>query len=114
VNPDDLIPELPKLSDLQPFPTTEALVWLKVYCVCVHVTACVRVLAQVYEGHSGKVQSVCVDSAGQWLASAASDGSIKVWEVSTGRCVRTVTLHANPVALSFCPSATRTLLSIAV
>uniref|UniRef100_A0A3Q4HUE3 Ribosome biogenesis protein BOP1 n=1 Tax=Neolamprologus brichardi TaxID=32507 RepID=A0A3Q4HUE3_NEOBR len=48
VNPEDLIPQLPKPKDLQPFPTTQSL---------------------VYRGHSGLVRSISVSPSGQWLAS---------------------------------------------
>ena len=48
VNPDDLIPKLPKPKDLQPFPTTQAL---------------------VYQGHEGIVRCLSVDPTGQWLVS---------------------------------------------
>ncbi|TNM92661.1 hypothetical protein fugu_018063 [Takifugu bimaculatus] len=48
VDPEDLIPKLPKPKDLQPFPTTQAL---------------------VYRGHSGLVRSISVSPSGQWLAS---------------------------------------------
>ena len=34
VNPDDLIPQLPRLSDLQPFPTTESLVCAMAWFMC--------------------------------------------------------------------------------
>uniref|UniRef100_A0A7N6FJT7 Ribosome biogenesis protein BOP1 n=1 Tax=Anabas testudineus TaxID=64144 RepID=A0A7N6FJT7_ANATE len=51
VNPEDLIPKLPKPKDLQPFPTTQSL---------------------VYRGHSGLVRSISVSPSGQWLASGRS------------------------------------------
>lgn len=69
---------------------------------------------QVYEGHSGIVQCVCVEPDGQWLASAASDGSVKLWEVATARCIRTLMFDSKPLALAFCPNPTHSLLAIAV
>ncbi|XP_074644909.1 ribosome biogenesis protein bop1-like [Tubulanus polymorphus] len=69
VNPDDLIPKLPKPRDLQPFPTAQAL---------------------VYRGHTGLVRSISVDPSGQWLASGSDDKTVKFWEVATGRCMRTI------------------------
>jgi len=47
INPEDLLPKLPRPRDLRPFPTAQAL---------------------NYAGHTGKVRSVSVDSTGQWLA----------------------------------------------
>ena len=68
----------------------------------------------MYEGHTGIVQSVCLDPDGQWLASVAGDCSVKLWEVSTGRCVATVTLSAKPVAVAFSPNTSYSLLAIAM
>uniref|UniRef100_A0A8C2T9B2 Ribosome biogenesis protein BOP1 n=1 Tax=Coturnix japonica TaxID=93934 RepID=A0A8C2T9B2_COTJA len=51
VDPEDLIPKLPKPRDLQPFPTTQAL---------------------VYRGHSSLVRCISVSPSGQWLASGTA------------------------------------------
>ncbi|OXB54091.1 hypothetical protein ASZ78_007732, partial [Callipepla squamata] len=51
VDPEDLIPKLPKPRDLQPFPTTQAL---------------------VYRGHSSLVRCITVSPSGQWLASGTA------------------------------------------
>lgn len=48
VDPEDLIPKLPKPRDLQPFPSREAV---------------------VYEGHAALVRCLSVEPLGQWLAS---------------------------------------------
>ncbi|EOA99124.1 Ribosome biogenesis protein BOP1, partial [Anas platyrhynchos] len=48
VDPEDLIPKLPKPRDLQPFPTTQAL---------------------VYRGHTSLVRCLSISPSGQWLAS---------------------------------------------
>lgn len=69
---------------------------------------------QVYEGHNGVVQCVCVEGQGQWLASAASDCTVKLWEVATGRCVRTLAFPTAPSSLEFSPDAKRSLLAVAV
>ncbi|PIK35693.1 putative ribosome biogenesis protein bop1-B [Apostichopus japonicus] len=49
---EDLLPKLPKPKDLQPFPTT---------------------LALLYAGHTSYVRSISVDPSGQWLASDYSN-----------------------------------------
>ncbi|KAJ8303055.1 hypothetical protein KUTeg_019451 [Tegillarca granosa] len=69
INPEDLIPKLPKPKDLQPFPTTQAM---------------------IYKGHSDIVRTISVDPTGQWLASGSDDETVKIWEVSTGRCMKTI------------------------
>ncbi|KAH9606236.1 hypothetical protein KSS87_005694 [Heliosperma pusillum] len=60
--------DLPKAKDLKPFPS-----------VC-YIE---------YTGHSGAVVSISPDTSGQWIASGSSDGTVRVWEVATGRCIRT-------------------------
>ncbi|XP_052818042.1 ribosome biogenesis protein bop1-like [Mya arenaria] len=72
VDPEDLIPKLPKPKDLQPFPTTQSL---------------------IYKGHTGMVRCVTVDPSGQWIASGGDDGTVRVWEVSTARCLKTTLVH---------------------
>ncbi|KAL4703128.1 hypothetical protein ACJJTC_000187 [Scirpophaga incertulas] len=69
IRPEELVPRLPAPRDLQPFPTQLAL--------------CMR-------GHAAAVRAVDVDPAGQYALSASDDGTLKVWELSTGRCLRTL------------------------
>jgi ribosome biogenesis protein ERB1 len=67
VDPESLLPKLPKPRDLQPFPTFEAL---------------------VYRGHLDMVRSISIDPTGQWFVSGSDDKTVRLWELSTGRCVR--------------------------
>lgn len=69
VDPEDLIPKLPRPRDLQPFPVCQAL---------------------VYRGHSDLVRCLSVSPGGQWLASGSDDGTLRLWEVATARCMKTV------------------------
>ncbi|XP_029104274.1 ribosome biogenesis protein bop1 [Scleropages formosus] len=69
VDPEDLIPKLPKPRDLQPFPTIQSL---------------------IYRGHSSLVRCISLSPSGQWLASGSDDCTVRLWEVSTGRCMKTV------------------------
>lgn len=48
---------------------------------------------------------MAVDASGQWLASASHDGSVRAWEVATGRCVHTWQLGAPALAVAWCPDA---------
>ncbi|XP_055332890.1 ribosome biogenesis protein bop1-A-like [Paramacrobiotus metropolitanus] len=93
VNPEDLIPVLPKPKDLQPFPSREAI---------------------VYKGHTGVVRCLSVHSHGQFLASGSDDGTVKIWEISTGRCFRTYRLKGRIAALSWCPKPDVCLLAASV
>lgn len=68
IDPESLKPKLPSCKDLKPYPTTCYL---------------------QYRGHEGAVMSISTESSGQWIASGSSDGTVRIWEVETGRCIRT-------------------------
>ena len=69
VDPDDLIPKLPKPRNLQPFPTTETIVN---HCHTSSYSLCTSVSLQVYEGHTEMVRCVDIEPLGQWMASGES------------------------------------------
>ncbi|EFC50690.1 ribosome biogenesis protein bop1 [Naegleria gruberi] len=67
-DPDTLLPQLPKPEELRPYPEIQSL---------------------IYEGHEGMVRSISVDPSGKWLVSCSDeDGTVRLWEVDTGRCRR--------------------------
>ncbi|CAK9438503.1 uncharacterized protein LODBEIA_P27270 [Lodderomyces beijingensis] len=66
IDPESLIPELPSPKDLRPFP---------IRC------------STVYQGHTGKIRTLSIDPQGIWLATGSDDGSVRIWEVLTGRQV---------------------------
>lgn len=66
IDPDSLIPELPSPKDLRPFP---------IRC------------STVYEGHTGKIRTLSIHPNGLWLATGSDDGTLRIWEVLTGRQV---------------------------
>ncbi|XP_063216320.1 ribosome biogenesis protein BOP1 homolog [Bacillus rossius redtenbacheri] len=92
IEPEDLVPQLPSPQDLQPFPTAQSL---------------------VYEGHSDLVRCVTVEPRGQYLASGSDDLTVKIWEVATARCVRTVAAGGVVRSVSWCPSQALSLLAVA-
>lgn len=61
-----------------------------------------------------QVRSISPDPSGQWLASAADDGTVKLWEVRTGRCTRTWTLGEPLKCVAWCPNPGLALLAAAV
>ncbi|KAI3438768.1 hypothetical protein D9Q98_001186 [Chlorella vulgaris] len=91
-DPEVLVPKLPKPQDLQPFPT---------------------LLSVRYTGHSKVVRSVCPDPTGQWLLSGSDDGTVRLWEVRTGRCMQCWRLEEPVSCVAWCPSPGLSLLAAA-
>ncbi|KAG7193063.1 Ribosome biogenesis protein erb1 [Scheffersomyces spartinae] len=71
IDPDSLIPDLPSPKDLRPFPIRTS---------------------TVYEGHTGRIRTLSIDPSGLWLATGSDDGSIRIWEILTGRQVHKIQL----------------------
>lgn len=55
-----------------------------------HPQETVKVVPTVNVGHSDFVKEVVFSPDGRWLASLASDETVKLWEVATGRLLRTI------------------------
>uniref|UniRef100_A0A0N5BT65 Ribosome biogenesis protein BOP1 homolog n=1 Tax=Strongyloides papillosus TaxID=174720 RepID=A0A0N5BT65_STREA len=92
IDPSMLLPNLPDPKDLQPFPTR---------------------LAFYLRGHTGQVRTVSVEpETGELLASGGADGTVKVWSIPTGRCLRTFQMKAPVTCVAFCPNQKRTLLLV--
>jgi len=64
IDPDSLIPKLPSPKDLRPFPSR---------------------IGVVYEGHTDRIRTTSIDPTGLWVATGSDDGSVRVWELTTGR-----------------------------
>lgn len=67
IDPETLIPKLPKPSELRPFPTLQNL---------------------QYKGHEARVRSISVFHTGQFLASCDEAGVMVIWDVGTGRMIQ--------------------------
>jgi len=93
IQPEDLVPQLPRPKDLQPFPT-----------VC----------SVTFRGHVNMVRTVSVESRGQYLASGSDDGTVKVWEIGTGRCLKTWQVGGVVRSVAWCPNPALSLLSVCV
>lgn len=68
IDPDSLIPKIPKNEELRPFPT--------------------KINIQ-YIGHKSRIRSINHDKTGQYLVSCDEKGYVFVWEVTTSRKVWT-------------------------
>ncbi|KAI4736674.1 putative ribosome biogenesis protein Erb1 [Aureobasidium sp. EXF-12298] len=73
IDPESLLPKLPSPDDLRPFPT-----------VC----------ATLYRGHQGRVRCVSVSPTGTLIASGGDDGTVRVWELLSGRQLYSVKLSS--------------------
>jgi len=56
---------------------------------------------------------VAVDASGQWLVSGSDDGSVRLWEVHTGRCMRIWDLNSRVHCVAWCPAAGLRIISAA-
>ncbi|BAZ87911.1 trypsin-like peptidase domain-containing protein [Dolichospermum compactum] len=54
-------------------------------------------LAQTLSGHSGDVYSVAISPDGRTLASGSYDNTIKIWNLATGKLIRTLSGHSRSV-----------------
>lgn len=91
VDPESLIPNLPRPKDLQPFPSIQSM---------------------IYTGHTNTVHSVSVEPQGQFIVSGSEDCTIKFWEVLTGRCWRTTKFDSPVRIVSWCPNAALSLVAV--
>lgn len=58
-----------------------------------------------FEGHKGLINRLAISACGTWLASSSWNGSIKVWEASTGRLIQSIRPYFDtPGDFSFSPS----------
>ena len=95
IQPEDLVPQLPKPQDLQPFPQTCAL---------------------TYKGHNNMIRTISPESSGQFVATGSDDGSVKIWEVQSGYCHKTFEFGKNVVisSVAWCPNGALSLIAVAV
>lgn len=67
IDPETLKPKLPSRKDLKPYPVSCYL---------------------EYKGHKGAVVSISTDASGERLVSGSTDGTVRIWDVKTGRCLK--------------------------
>eukprot|EP00249_Psilotum_nudum_P016440 c25825_g1_i1 orf=239-2530(+) len=93
IDPELLIPKLPKPKDLRPFPMTCYIEFL---------------------GHTGPVLSIAPGPSGEWIASGSSDGTARLWEVQTGRCVKVWDIGKLVNYVAWNPNSELSILAVAV
>ena len=50
-----------------------------------------------FVGHTDNVRAILVTEAGDTVLTASSDQTVKVWSVTAGRCMHTLTMHSDSV-----------------
>nr|MBE5724357.1 putative ribosome biogenesis protein BOP1-like protein [Cucujiformia] len=63
-----------------------------------------------FVGHTDMVRTVSIDERGQHLLSGSDDGTIKIWEVNTGRCKKTIKLDDVVRSVDWCPNPALSLI----
>lgn len=91
VDPEDLIPKLPKPKELQPFPT---------------------ILSILFTGHEDTIRSISLDPKGQFLASGSDDKTVRIWEVLTGRCFKKFDFLDEIKCVAWNPNATKSVIAV--
>lgn len=91
VDPEALIPKLPKPKDLQPFPSVESL---------------------IYKGHKSIVHSISIEPQAQFMVSGGSDGTVKFWEILTGRCWKTIEFDSPVKHVGWCPKSSISVVAV--
>eukprot|EP01134_Creolimax_fragrantissima_P004760 CFRG4760T1 len=93
IDPESLIPKLPKPKELQPFP---------IACVVDFV------------GHTSNIVSISTDPTGQWLASVSLDRTLRLWETVSGRCVKIISLgNEEPACVAWNPNPEMSVIAVA-
>jgi len=73
IDPESLVPTLPKAQDLKPFPTVR----------------CIKYITPPNaDGETPRIRGIGASPDGQWLASGGEDGFVRLFEVQTGKLVR--------------------------
>nr|NVI69871.1 putative ribosome biogenesis protein BOP1 homolog [Cucujiformia] len=70
-------------------------------------------LSVQYKGHTDMVRTISTDKIGQYLLSGSDDGTIKIWEVNTGRCLKTIKTDDVVRSVEWCPNASLSLVLVA-
>ncbi len=94
IDPESLIPRLPKPKELKPFPNS---------------------LCLQYVGHKKAVRSVSVSPDGQYIVSGSDDGTVMLWEVDTCLCRYVWDFAGVPIsAVAWNPNPSHAVIAVAL
>ncbi|VVA30278.1 PREDICTED: ribosome biogenesis [Prunus dulcis] len=93
IDPESLKPKLPNRNDLKPYPVSCYL---------------------EYRRHEDAVTSVSVEVSGQWIASGLLDGTVRIWEVETGRCLKHYKIGEAIKYVAWNPNPEHSILAVSV
>lgn len=71
-------------------------------------------IAQIYRGHTDMVRCLSVDPTGQWIVSGSDDETVRVWEISTGRCMKTLNVGGTVKSIAWNPNPSVCLVACVV
>ncbi|MBF0516940.1 MAG: WD40 repeat domain-containing protein, partial [Nitrospirae bacterium] len=54
-------------------------------------------LVRTLEGHSGRITSLAAGARGPYVVSAGSDSTIRIWNITTGKCLTTMSGHEGAI-----------------
>ncbi|NIM15629.1 MAG: hypothetical protein GTO45_26920 [Candidatus Aminicenantes bacterium] len=59
---------------------------------------------RTFKGHEGRVWSVCFSPGGTFILSGSSDHTLKIWDIETGECIKTIPLLWIPYEIKAHPT----------
>lgn len=92
IDPQSLVPRLPKPKELRPFP---------------------NMLSLQYVGHTQGVSCITLSPDGEYMVSGSEDGTVRLWEVDTALCRERWNLGAPVVSVVWNPSGSHHLVAVA-
>lgn len=73
------------------------------FCIYVY-DASTKKLARKFSGHAGPIVDVCFDPQGRRIVSASIDGTVRTWDLPSGRVVDKLACSDAPTSVAIAPS----------